>query len=128
MINPDWNFISVLIFLGIVATGAFWSISRTSDNTSKDLKNALDTLQTIQEKESKMKLLVREQEEFEVALTKNELIYIRNLTQNYLGENPDDEYPLDKTTRLSLFVGASRLLGYNIDDDGSIIRTTPKTR
>ena len=77
-----------------------------------------------------MKPLTKEQYEFEVILTKNELIFIRDLTQNYLGLDPDDEPFLEHKTRLSLFVGASRLLGYNMDDNGSIIRTTnpPKSK
>jgi hypothetical protein len=61
--------------------------------------------------------------EFEVTLSLAEVEYIRNFTQNYLGEDPSTEYPEELKIRLGLFVGASRLLGYDISDDGTCIRT-----
>jgi hypothetical protein len=35
-----------------------------------------------------------------------------------------DESPTDKDIRKNLFVGASRILGYDMNDDGSIKRRT----
>lgn len=52
---------------------------------------------------------------FKVELTRQEVEYIRNITQN--STKPEDE-----DMRLRLFVGASRLLGYDMDDQGIIKR------
>jgi hypothetical protein len=71
-----------------------------------------------------MKEIKTPQTVFNVELTKKEIEYIRDITQNYYGEKLEDEYPLEKTLRVSLFVGASRILGYNINDDGTLNRTS----
>jgi hypothetical protein len=54
--------------------------------------------------------------EFEAVLTEEAVKYIRWFTQN-----PPDrgETDVEETIRLSLFVGASRLLGYQVNDDGT---------
>jgi hypothetical protein len=45
------------------------------------------------------------------------------MSQNYLGQGtPKDEHPTDKALRLKVFVGASRILGRNVNDDGTINR------
>ena len=68
-----------------------------------------------------MKPIVKEQTEFDVTLTRDEVEMIRGLTQNYLVEDrPED--PTVTKVRLGLFVGASRLLGYEMDDTGNIKR------
>jgi len=54
-------------------------------------------------------------------LDEDEITFIRNLTQNYLGE-PGDETQKEKKLRLSFFVASSRALGYDINDDGSVNR------
>ena len=71
-----------------------------------------------------MKHLPKEETTFVVELTKDEIILIRDLTQNYiLSQDINDETQTQAKTRASLFVGASRLLGYNITDNGSQIRS-----
>ena len=67
-----------------------------------------------------MKIVEEPKTLFTVQLTIDELKMIRDLTQNNLfsPEETVDEY----NTRLSLLVGASRCLGYDINDDGSINR------
>lgn len=70
-----------------------------------------------------MKEVITPKEEFTVAITRRELHYLRELTQNPF-VIPDDEDPTEKQLRLSIFVGASRLLGYSVNDDGSINRGT----
>lgn len=54
-------------------------------------------------------------------LDEDEITFIRNLTQNYLGEQ-GDETQKEKKLRLSFFVASSRALGYDINDDGSVNR------
>jgi len=54
-------------------------------------------------------------------LDEDELKFLRNLTKNSLGES---ESIKDRKIRISFFVETSRALGYNIKDDGTIIRTT----
>jgi len=71
-----------------------------------------------------MKHLPKEETTFVVELTKDEIILIRDLTQNYiLTQDINDETQAQAKTRASLFVGSSRLLGYNITDNGSQIRS-----
>jgi hypothetical protein len=71
-----------------------------------------------------MKHLPKEETTFVVELTKDEIILIRDLTQNYsLSQDINDETTQQANTRKSLFVGTSRLLGYNITDNGSQIRS-----
>ena len=55
---------------------------------------------------------------FTVELTLAEATLIRELTQN-----SHEHWTVDQSkTALSLFVGASRLLGYRMNDNGTIIR------
>lgn len=56
-----------------------------------------------------------------VELTMDEVEYIRNITQNYFG-NIEDEDTKSKEIRKSLFVGSSKILGFNMNDDGTINR------
>jgi hypothetical protein len=56
---------------------------------------------------------------FQVEMTKQELEFIKAICQNPMG----DESPTDKDIRKNLFVGASRILGYDMNDDGSINRS-----
>jgi len=74
-------------------------------------------------KENKMKLLPKEETTFNVELTKEEIMYIRSITQNSM-VNPDEEDEGRKKLRLSLFVGASRILGFDVNDDGTTNRNT----
>jgi hypothetical protein len=67
-----------------------------------------------------MQLIPNQLPTFQVEISQHELEYIRGMCQNPLG----DEYPEDKDIRLNLFVGASRILGYDMNDDGSINRST----
>jgi hypothetical protein len=67
-----------------------------------------------------MKQIIEEPTTFKVELTLEEVEYIRAITQNYIGD-PDEDYDESKI-RLGLFVGASRLLGFNMNDNGEIIR------
>lgn len=53
MNNPDWNLIATLVFIFLLYVAFLWSLDRASDNTSKDLKNALDALEKLSEKETK---------------------------------------------------------------------------
>ena len=66
-----------------------------------------------------MKLVPKEETTFTVELTKDQVKYIRGLTQNSL-VSPEDENGIERDLRLSLFVGASRILGIDMNDDGSI--------
>lgn len=52
---------------------------------------------------------------FKVELTRQEVEYIREITQNPMNTE-------DQDVCLGLFVGASRLLGYDMDDLGMIKR------
>ena len=58
---------------------------------------------------------------FHVELTLEEVEFIRGITQN-----PVDRDDQDNNVRKSLFVGTSRLLGYNMSDDGIIVRGSLK--
>jgi hypothetical protein len=62
-----------------------------------------------------MKIVDEPKKTFTVELTKEEVEFIRGITQNPLTEVDYDYY-----TRIGLFVGCSRLLGYNMNDDGTI--------
>jgi hypothetical protein len=68
-----------------------------------------------------MREITQPKTSFIVELTKEELEYIRNLSQNYQG-NPENESNIEKKIRMNLFVGSSRLLGFDMNDDGSIKR------
>jgi hypothetical protein len=71
-----------------------------------------------------MHLISNQSPTFQVEMSRQELEFIREMCQNYLGQGtPEDEHPTDKATRLKLFVGASRILGWNVNDDGSINRS-----
>jgi hypothetical protein len=63
-----------------------------------------------------MHLVPNQPPAFQVELSRQELEFIREMCQNPL----EDEPPTHKATRLNLFVGASRILGFNMNDDGSI--------
>ena len=65
-----------------------------------------------------MRLIPNQSPTFQVELSRKELEFIREMCQNPL----DEETSTDKTTRLKLFVDASRILGWNVNDDGSINR------
>ena len=69
-----------------------------------------------------MKEIVQPKTTFVVELTLEEVNMIRGLTQNH----PEDclESSAENMVRMSLFVGASRLLGYDMNDDGTIKRGT----
>ena len=69
-----------------------------------------------------MKPVQTPQDTFTVELTRAEVEMIKGLTQNYRGENPDLESTVEKKVRTNLFVGSMRLLGYNIKDDGTMLR------
>lgn len=62
-----------------------------------------------------MKPLDTVPDKFKVELTRQEVEYIREITQNPMNIE-------DQDVCLGLFVGASRLLGYDIDDLGRIKR------
>jgi hypothetical protein len=66
-----------------------------------------------------MHLIPNQSSTFQVEMSRQELEFIREMCQNPL----EDEPPAHKATRLKLFVGASRILGWNINDDGSINRS-----
>lgn len=51
MNNPDWNLIAFLVFIAVILVASLRSMDKTSESTSRDLKNALDTLKALQEKE-----------------------------------------------------------------------------
>ena len=53
-------------------------------------------------------------------LEEDEIKYLREWTQNYLGDG--EESLKDKQIRKQLFVHCSRALGYEISDDGFIKR------
>lgn len=61
---------------------------------------------------------IKTNQKFLVELTTDEVRIIRDFTQNC---RPDESNEL-KQTYLQLFVGMSRLLGYDMKDDGSVIR------
>jgi hypothetical protein len=65
-----------------------------------------------------MQLIPNQPSTFQVELSRQELEFIREMCQNPLG----DESQTDRATRLKLFVGSSRILGWNMNDDGSINR------
>ena len=65
-----------------------------------------------------MHLIPNQSPIFQVEISRQELEFIREMCQNPL----EDEPPTNKTTRLKLFVSASRILGWNVNDDGSINR------
>ena len=54
---------------------------------------------------------------FEVELTSEELELIRGLTQNPPQHSSEEE----KELYLSLFVSSSRILGFDMNDDGTIV-------
>lgn len=66
-----------------------------------------------------MQLIPNQTPTFQVEMTKQELEFIQAICQNPMG----DESPTDKDIRKNLFVGASRILGYDMNDDGSINRS-----
>jgi hypothetical protein len=65
-----------------------------------------------------MQLIPNQSPTFQVEMSRQELEFIREICQNPLGA----ELPTDKDIRLKLFVGASRILGWNMNDDGSVNR------
>jgi hypothetical protein len=67
-----------------------------------------------------MKLTPNQIPIFQVEMTKQELEFIRTMCQHPPEGNPWG----DNVMRLNLFVGASRILGYDMNDDGSIKRRT----
>lgn len=69
-----------------------------------------------------MKAVEKPQDIFTVELTRAEVEMIRGLTQNYTSGRPYEESEKERTTRLGLFVGAMRLLGYDIKADGTLLR------
>lgn len=58
---------------------------------------------------------------FFVELTLKEVKFIREMTQN-----PVAREDTNSEVRKSLFVGTSRLLGYSMNDDGTIVRGSLK--
>jgi hypothetical protein len=70
-----------------------------------------------------MHLIPNQSPTFQVEISRQELEFICIMSQNYLGQGtPRDEHPADKVLRLKVFVGASRILGRNVNDDGTINR------
>jgi hypothetical protein len=65
-----------------------------------------------------MQLIPNTSPTFQVEMSRQELEFIREICQNPIG----DEFPEDKEIRLKLFVGASRILGWDMNDDGIINR------
>ena len=65
-----------------------------------------------------MKHITPEVTTYTVELTKAEVKFIRDLTQNYHPETDSVQAALFK----ELFVGMSRILGYDMADDGAIKR------
>jgi hypothetical protein len=63
-----------------------------------------------------MHLIPNQSPTFQVEMSRQELEFIRAICQNPLG----DELPSDKDTRQKLFMGTSRILGWNMNDDRSI--------
>mgnify|MGYP006995669332 CR=1 FL=1 len=57
-----------------------------------------------------------------VTLNEEELKYLMDITQNSL-VNPDDEPESETKLRLQFFVMASRALGYDTKEDGSMSRS-----
>jgi hypothetical protein len=55
---------------------------------------------------------------FEVELTRDEVEYIRDFTSTITDKGDGSK------TAIDLFVGTSRLLGYQVKDDGTPIRLT----
>ena len=70
-----------------------------------------------------MKLVPAEVNKFTVELTKEQVKYIKEFTQNSL-VSPEEENKEEREIRLSLFVGASRILGVDMNDDGTINRSS----
>jgi len=64
--------------------------------------------------------IIEPEKELTLKLNEIELRYIREFTQNYMGE-PNLESPEEKEIRLNLFVACSRALGYWMDDEGKIV-------
>jgi len=66
-----------------------------------------------------MKQINKPTEIFEVILSRAQVEYIRDFTQNsVLGEESSKQ----TTIRQGLFIGASRMLGTKMNDDGTISR------
>jgi hypothetical protein len=65
-----------------------------------------------------MHLVPNQSPTFHVEISRQELEFIREICQNPLR----DESPADSDIRRKLFVGASRILGWDINDDGSVNR------
>jgi hypothetical protein len=67
-----------------------------------------------------MKEILQPKTTFVVELTLDQVTRIRGLTQNY----PEGCFESSNESKviMSLFVGASRLLGYDMSDDGTIKR------
>ena len=65
-----------------------------------------------------MKEIKEEKTTIKVELTISEVELIKDLTQNALKKETKEQAKI----RLSLFVGASRILGFDMADDGSIKR------
>lgn len=59
---------------------------------------------------------------FQVELTRAEIEYIVAMTQNYCGPDIRSEHPKEMEIRRELFIGAAKILGIPINDDGSINR------
>jgi len=55
-------------------------------------------------------------------LNEDEINFLRNYTQNYLGDDPTMETEEETAIRLRFFVHSSRALGISMEDDGSIGR------
>lgn len=70
-----------------------------------------------------MQLIPNQSTTYQVEMSRQELEFIREMCQNPL----EDEPTTHKATRLKLFVGASRILGFNMNDDGSIKRNCINT-
>jgi hypothetical protein len=66
-----------------------------------------------------MQLIPNQTPTFQVELSLQELEFIRAMCQNHI----EDDSQENNEMRLKLFVGASRILGYDMNDDGSINRS-----
>lgn len=69
-----------------------------------------------------MKEIGIEKTVFNVELTLDEIKYIAVVTQKYCGEDPNNESKEEFDIRLSLFIVASRILGLEKNDDGTVNR------
>jgi len=58
-------------------------------------------------------------------LDETEIKFLRDLTQKYLGD-PGDETDAEHKIRLDFFVVASRALGYDMNEDGSVPRSSDR--